>query len=57
MTALIASLQTKKPGQVTRLLKFMVEHSIAKTNTVIMLEKCYLQINRNWFVIIGNLHA
>lgn len=33
----------------------MVEHSITKANTVISLETCYLQINRNWFAVIGNL--
>lgn len=33
----------------------MVEPSITKANTVISLETCYLQINRNWFAVIGNL--
>lgn len=35
----------------------MVEPSITNANTVIHLERCYLQINRNWFVIVGNLTA
>ena len=33
----------------------VVEPSITKANTVISLETCYLQINRNWFAVIGNL--
>lgn len=33
----------------------IVEPSINRANTVISLETCYLQINRNWFAVIGNL--
>lgn len=36
-------------------LENLVEPSITKANTVISLETCYLQIDRNWFAVIGNL--
>ena len=41
----------------TRLLKLLVEPSITRKNTIISLETCYLQINRNWFAIIGNMRT
>lgn len=45
--------ETKKPSEED--FGMMVELSITKANTVISLETCYLQINRNWFAVIGNL--
>lgn len=33
----------------------MVEPSRSTANTIISLETCYLQINRNWFAVIGNI--
>ena len=51
----VISPQTKKGSLISEPFKHMVEPSITKANTVISLETCYLQINRNWFAVIGNL--
>lgn len=45
----------KKRRSKERRLLILVEPSITKANTIISLETCYLQINRNWFAVIGNL--